>query len=86
MVLGVSFLEDYGGHGGWFQMIQTHYMYCGLYFCYYYYISSILGHQALDPRGWASPKRLPSISVIFSSLYYLINIYKLSMKCTPLRG
>ena len=71
---------------GWFRMIQTHYMYCGLNFCYYYYISSILGNQALDPRGWAFPKRLPRISVVFSSLYYLIDIYKFSMKSTPLRG
>ena len=37
--------------GGWFQMIQGHYIYCVLYF-YYYYISSTSDHQALDPRGW----------------------------------
>ena len=32
-------------------MIQAHYIYCALYF-YYYYISSTSDHQALDPRGW----------------------------------
>ena len=32
-------------------MIQVHYVYCALYF-YYYYISSTSDHQALDPRGW----------------------------------
>ena len=29
-------------------MIQAHYRYCALYFCYYY-ISSTSDHQALDP-------------------------------------
>ena len=37
--------------GGWFRMIQVHYIYCALYF-YYYYISSISDHQASDPGGW----------------------------------
>ena len=32
-------------------MIQAYYTYCVLYF-YYYYISSTLDHQALDPGGW----------------------------------
>ena len=32
-------------------IIQAHYIYCALYFCYYY-ISSTSDHQALDPRGW----------------------------------
>ena len=32
-------------------IIQVHYMFCALYF-YYYYISSTSDHQALDPRGW----------------------------------
>ena len=38
---------------GWdgFGMIQAHYIFCVIYF-YYYYISSISGHQALDPRVW----------------------------------
>ena len=38
---------------GWgsFWMIQTYYIYCGLYFCYYY-ISSTSDHQALDPGDW----------------------------------
>ena len=30
---------------------EAHYVYCALYF-YYYYISSISDHQALDLRGW----------------------------------
>ena len=52
---GTSFMEDKfstdqgeeDGHG----MIQVHYIFCTLYF-YYYYISSTSDHQALDPRGW----------------------------------
>ena len=38
---------------GWdgFGMIQAHYIFCVIYL-YYYYISSISGHQALDPRVW----------------------------------
>ena len=32
-------------------LIQPHYIYCTLYF-YYYYISSTSDHQALDPQGW----------------------------------
>ena len=32
-------------------MIQEHYIYCVLYF-YYYYISSTLDHQALGRRDW----------------------------------
>ena len=31
-------------------MLQAHYIYCALYF-YYYYISAILDHQALDLGG-----------------------------------
>ena len=37
--------------GDGFGIIQAHYMYCALYFCYYY-ISSTSDHQAVDPRGW----------------------------------
>ena len=36
--------------GKWFRKTQTRYIYCALYF-YYYYISSTLDDQALDPRG-----------------------------------
>ena len=43
-----SFSMDRGGDG--FRMIQAHYMYCALYFCYYY-INSTSDHQAVDPRG-----------------------------------
>ena len=32
-------------------MIQAHYIYCALYF-FYYYISYTSDHQALDPRVW----------------------------------
>ena len=38
---------------GWvdaFWIIQVHYIYCALYF-YFYYISSTSDHQALDPRA-----------------------------------
>ena len=55
-----NFSMDLGvGHG--FRMIQTHYVYCALYF-YHYYISSTSDHQALDLRGWGH-------------LYYLIPWY-----------
>ena len=37
----------WGGEDG-FKMIQAHCIYCALYFSYYY-ISSTLGHQTLDP-------------------------------------
>ena len=40
-----------GEEAGYFGMIQVHYMYCILYF-HYYYISSTSDHQALDTRGW----------------------------------
>ena len=36
-----------------FGMIQVHYIYCALYF-YYYFINSTSDHQALDPGGWGS--------------------------------
>ena len=39
-----------GGRGG-LGIIQAHYIYCALYF-YYYYIKSTPGHQVLDPGGW----------------------------------
>ena len=38
------------GWGGGFGMIQARYIYCALYFCYYY-ISPTSDHQALDPGG-----------------------------------
>ena len=46
----VSFSFD-GGEKDGFRMIQACYIHCTLYF-YYYYISSISNHQALDPRDW----------------------------------
>ena len=55
LALGTGFVEDNFFTGcGWrdgFGMIQAHYLYCALYF-YYYYISSTSDHQALDPGGW----------------------------------
>ena len=39
------------GVRGGLGMIQEHYIYCALSFCYYD-ISSTSDHQALDPRGW----------------------------------
>ena len=39
------------GWGEGFRMIQAHYIYCALYFCYYY-ISSTSDHEVSDPGGW----------------------------------
>lgn len=51
---GTGFMEDNSsidqGTGGGFAMIQTHYVYCALYF--FYYISPTSDYQALDPGGW----------------------------------
>ena len=52
---GTGFMEDnfsmdWGAGRSGFRMIRARYMYCALYF-YYYYISSISEHQALDLRG-----------------------------------
>ena len=41
--------------GDGLRMIQVHYIYCALYFHYYYYISSTSDHQAFDPGGWGAP-------------------------------
>ena len=42
-------------------MIQVYYIYCVLYFDYYY-INSISDHQSLDPRGWGLlPREVTSI-------------------------
>ena len=38
------------GEGSGLGMIQAHYIYCTLHFCYY--IGSTSGHQALGPGGW----------------------------------
>ena len=42
------------GTGDGCRMLQVHYIYCALYF-YYYYISSTSDHQALDPGAWGLP-------------------------------
>ena len=54
---GTDFMEDnfsmdQGGGKECFQNNLNTYIYCELYF-YYYYISSTSDHQALDPRGWS---------------------------------
>ena len=48
-----SFSIDLGVGGDSFRMIQVHYIYCAIYF-YYYYISFTSDHQALDPRSSVS--------------------------------
>ena len=45
-----NFFTDWGRKGDVFGMIQGHYIYCVLYF-YYYYICSTSDHWALDPGG-----------------------------------
>ena len=50
---GTDLVEDSfstGGEGRSFRMIQAHYIYCALYFDFYYR-SSISDHPALDPAG-----------------------------------
>ena len=54
---GTSFMEDdFSTDGGWdgLGMIQVHYIYCVLYFSYYY-IGSTSGHQALDAQRLGTP-------------------------------
>ena len=51
---GTSFVEEFSMNqwsGDGLRMIQAHYNYCSLYFCYDY-INSTSDRQALDPRGW----------------------------------
>ena len=61
-------------------MIHAHYNYCALYFNYYY-ISSPLSYQALDPGGWAPLSQMilqPSICSFKSfPYYYKINLLKM---------
>ena len=49
----VSQKTIFPGIWGGYVMIQMHYIYCVLYF-YYYFLSSTSDHQALDPGGWGS--------------------------------
>ena len=44
-------------------MMQVHYIYRVLYF-YYYYISSISDHQALDPRAWDPWHQFSSVQLL----------------------
>ena len=59
-----SFSTNVGGVGMVSGLIQVNYVYCALYF-YYYYISSTSDHQALDPRGCRP--MVYTITVILSS-------------------
>ena len=57
-----------------FQMIQAHYMYCALYF-YYYYINSTSGHQALDPEdpyfmAWAFLRATVLLTMGIQSFFF----------------
>ena len=47
---GRQFFHGLGLWADAFKTIQARYVYCALYF-YYYYISFPSDHQALDPRG-----------------------------------
>ena len=51
--------------GDSFGVIQEHYTYCELYFCYYY-ISPTSDHQALDHQGWG-PLSHSLLSMILNS-------------------
>ena len=48
--------DDFSTDGGWdgLGMIQVRYIYCVLYFSYYY-IGSTSGHQALDAQRLGTP-------------------------------
>ena len=56
-----------GGDG--LGMIQAHYIYCALYF-YYYYISPTSNRQTLGPRGWGHLY----YTTLVSMYYYLPNL------------
>ena len=46
-----TFSTHWGEVGDAMRMIQEHYIYCALCFCYYC-INFTSGHQALYPRDW----------------------------------
>ena len=50
-------------------MVQAHYIYCALYF-HFYYISSTSDHQALDPGGWGplTLKHIAELGTVLSTL------------------
>ena len=59
-------------------MIQGHYFYCALYFCYYC-ISSPSDHQALDPRDWGpllkdKPTALNYYLCSLLSIFFVLSI------------
>lgn len=43
------------GRGNGLGTIEENYTFCAVYFCYYYYISSLSDHQALDSGVWGPP-------------------------------
>ena len=45
------------------RIIQVYYIYCALYF-YYYYVSPTSDHPALDPRGWGTPALKDGIFIV----------------------
>ena len=57
---GTGFLEDNfstdQGHGDGFGMIQAHYIYCVLYFCYYYIVihNEIIIQLTMLQNQWES--------------------------------
>ena len=53
--------------GGGFKVIPAHDIYCALY-SYYYYISSTLDHQAIDPRGLGPLVRVLSHAILGTSI------------------
>ena len=67
LAAGTCFTEDSFSMdlavGDGFRMIQTHYLYCALYF-YYCYIISTSDHQALDPGSYL---RIPALDNFLKS-------------------
>lgn len=60
--------------------LQACYIYCALYF-YYYYITSTWDHQTLDPRGWG-----PLLYWIYYKQDFSESLLKGHMKTSPAYG
>ena len=79
-----------GGDG--FRMIQAHYIYCTLYF-YYYYISSTSDHEALDsglpglgfPLWKLTPFGKMEIEQLIAQLMLLLLPCRISIRSSELR-
>ena len=54
-----------------FRMIQVHYIYCVLYF-YYYYINSTSDHQVLGPGAWGPLSQVSLQGMVIRSLRHLL--------------